>query len=186
MIQKFNNYWNNNYKIFGLLVSILCAFNYYLNLISRIYVIHIVGTYLTIDTIHCLLNKEYIYILHHYAGISLIYFSLVYDFYNSKYSNIFINMENSNIFYNLLLFTNGRLKIYISILFYITFFYFRIYKFYYCLFQKEYYDFYLSLYQVNNLHAIIFLYIPIFIIANLNLYWFYLMTKKFIKKIKKL
>lgn len=185
MLQKFNNYWNNNYKIYGLFVSLLCVFNYYLNLAPRLFVIHTVNTYLIIDTINCIINKDYIYILHHYAGLSLIYFSLYYNFYNSKYCAIFINMENSNVFLNLLLFTSGKLRKYISILFYISFMYFRIFQYFYYIFQKEYYDFYISLFYVNKLYSVLFFYIPIISITNLNIYWSYLLTKKFIKKFKK-
>lgn len=186
MLQLFNNYWNNNYKIYGLFTSSLCALNYYFNVIPRFFVLSTVSIYLSIDTINSFINKDYIYVLHHYAGLSLIYFSYSYNFYNSKYSSIFINMENSNIIYNLILFTSGKLKVTLFVLFYFLFFYFRIFNFYCHLFQKEYLEFYLNIYNLNKVSSVIFFYIPLFIIANLNLYWFYLMTKKFIKKIKKL
>lgn len=186
IINKFNKYWEYNYPYFGLATSLLTIVNFYFELIPRIYVLSIVSLYLIIDNINCFYKKDYQYILHHFSGLSIILYSVYINIHNSHHSDIFIKMENSNIFLNLIMLTRGNLKIFFAFIFYFAFMYFRIFNFYYVLFQDDTINFYSYIYKSYKLNSLLFLFIPCLNVILLNIYWSILLTKKMARKISKI
>lgn len=193
IIKIFNDFWNKYHLLISIFCSSLCVINFYFQIISMLPILYIINIYLFLDTINCIINKkDFQYIIHHLAGISMTLYSVHKNFYNSKYSFIFINMENSTPILNLILYLKSYNNKYINyvnkilfIFFYIVFIYFRIIKYYYYFLSNDFLQFYYNLYSTDKINSIIFLNIPIFIVKILNLIWGYKLTLKIFKYKKK-
>ena len=189
IIKKFNSFWNEYYLLISIFCSSLCVINFYFEIVSMLPILYILNTYLFLDTINCIINKkDFQYIVHHLAGMSMTFYSIYRNFYTSKYSSIFINMENSTPILNLILYLkkyNNKYIKYLSkllfIVFYCIFMYFRIIKYYYIFLSQDFIQYYYNLYLNDKTKSILFLNIRILTIKVLNLIWAYKLTARFFK-----
>jgi hypothetical protein len=148
---------------------ILPSFIYYSNICDLKYGIYLLFFYLNIDLIREIYKKETIYIVHHLLGIVLIYYSLKINAFNKLYVITMLNTEISTIFLNLRTKYPGN-KIF-DILFYITFTYFRIYKYYTTFVNKDFLNYIFEIYN-DDIFVITNIFLPIFLLGIMNLYWY--------------
>ena len=131
------------------------------------------ATYLVIDLF---INRKIDIYIHHFTG--LILYSFIYVNQLSEESeNIimkpFIALEISSIFYNIIcLYPNNRFSLPNKLLFFSTFFYYRIYKYYYTVLRN------VEIQNIiENTDNSYFYYLAIYNLYALNIYWFTKMLK---------
>ena len=144
---------------------------------------NILATYLVVDLF---INRKIDVSIHHFLGLFLYSFIHVNQLPEESENIImkpFIAVEISSVFYNIIcLYPNNRFSLLNNLLFFSTFFYYRIYKYYYSVLQNV---------EIQNIieNTKLSKHFYYFIIYNfyaLNIYWFSKMVKIIIKILRKL
>jgi hypothetical protein len=141
----------------------------------------ILATYLVVDLF---INRKMDIFIHHFLGIFLYSFIHVNQLSEESENIImkpFIALEISSVFYNIIcLYPNNRFSLLNNLLFFSTFFYYRIYKYYYSVLQND-----VIQNIIENTKSSKFYYFIIYNFYALNIYWFTKMVKIIIKILRK-
>ena len=118
-------------------------------------------------------RKTPIFKFHHFLGITSGSVALYLSMYHNinQHRQIFMDLELTTPLYTYCLYTNN---ICVHLLFFISFFYCRVYKQYQLLNSNEIYD------EFRNV-PIPYSYLPIYCLFALNIYWFIVLIKKLSK-----
>jgi len=146
---------------------------------------NLLAVILSYTTIDFFVHKSYDVLFHH---MTIFGFASYYKYYTGEpdeivvFINVLINTELSSIFYifKFWLPEDTSISYVNSVLFFITFFKYRIYDYYKILHNHE--DF-TRLFEKNTYHRSKIMVTSIYSLFFLNLYWFTIMTKIFYKKL---
>ena len=160
----------------SLILSIISSYIYFTNGDFK-NIIHGIGAYLTIDLF---INKKFDIYMHHIIGLML--YSFIYSNNLSDESrNIifrpFIAIEISSVFYNIECLYPKNNFVLNKILFLTTFFYYRIYRYYYDVLLND------KIYNTIEENSSTYMYFAIYNLYFLNFYWFSKMIKIIFKNV---
>ena len=165
----------------SLLIAIMSSYIYFTDGDYK-FISHFIATYLVSDFF---INKKLDLYIHHAIGLMI--YSFVYQDNASDYSEKvfmkpFIAVEISSVFYNIkYLYPKNYFSSLNNLLFVITFFYYRIYNYYYSVILNE---------DINNIIENTgpvmkyYYYSAIYNLYALNLYWFSQIIKIILKKLR--
>ena len=142
----------------------------YLNICDLKYGFYLLLIHFSNDLIRKILEKDFLYTFHHILGIILAVYTIYTEIYYSIYVTTMLNTEIPTV---ILALRKKYPSLHMDLLFYITFAYFRVYMYLKIYFHKD------LLYFTNYNYIIL---ATVMSIGSMNLYWFYVINLKIIKK----